>query len=229
MNDLRKRRRGIDAAGLTLAEMLISMGASVLIIGALLLSSMSLQKTLRNSEIYATAYSDQRRLTDYLARDVRRAVGLARTNAAGVRTPISLEPVTVTLADRASLILKLPAYYRSNVAHHAEYDDALEVVGNSERLDYGTKGEGPAPTVEVSFRRIFHGPERSVCFVRQEAGVDEVIVRGASDLSAHVAVEDGAQTIIIKTWFRNSQNKAAKLVSTYDRLLLRNPPLGFKP
>ena len=222
---LRHRR----SAAFSLAEMMVSMSASVIILGALILSAMSLRRGLHSNETYTGAYSDQRRLTDYVGRDLRRAVALARTDEAGERSEIGNEPTVVTIDDRASLILTLPAYYRSNTRSDAEYDDPLEVVGGQQRLDYGTSEEGLAPTVEVTFRKMFYAKEKCVCFIRQEAGIEEVIVRKAENLRIQVTVDGGGQTSGVKIWYRSTELGPAPLVSTYDRLLLRNPPLTYQP
>lgn len=219
------RRRRSATGAFTFVEMMISVGASVLVIGALLLSSMSLRRALNSSKVYADAYSDQRRVTDYIGRDLRRAVAVAITDAAGVRTEVAGDPATVLIADRATLILTLPAYYRSNARADAGFETPLDVVANEQRLDYGTP-EGLAPPVDVTFRRIFYGRENCFCFVRQEAGTDEVIVRHAESLFVQVSIAASAQESSIKTWFRSSELGPAPLVSTYDRLLLRNPPLS---
>jgi type II secretory pathway pseudopilin PulG len=214
--------------GFTLAEMMVSLGASVIVIGALLLSAVSLRRALNSNRIYAEAYSDQRRLTDYIGRDLRRAVAVAFTDSDGVRTEVAGTPSTVLIADRATLIVTLPAYYRGNARTDANYEAPLEVVADQQRLDYGTPA-GLAPPVEVSFRKIFYGREGCVCFVRQEAGTEEVIVRNAESLFVQVSIAASAQESSIKTWFRSSQLGPAPLVSTYDRLLLRNPPLTYRP
>ena len=221
--------RPLSATGaFTFMEMMISVAASVIVIGALLLSAMSLRRALNGSKVYADAYSDQRRVTDYIGRDLRRAVAVAMTDSAGIRTEVTGDPATVLVADRSTLILTLPAYYRSNVRADANFETALDVVANEQRLDYGT-AEGLAPPVEVSFRKIFYGKENCFCFVRQEAGTTEVIVRHAENLFVQVSLAAGAQESSIKTWFRSSELGPAPLVSTYDRLLLRNPPLSYRP
>lgn len=71
--------------------------------------------------------------------------------------------------------------------------------------------------------------QNCVCFVRQEAGVDDVIVRGAENLFVEVNVLQGAQTATIKSWFQAPYSRVAPLVTTYDRLMLRNPPLDARP
>lgn len=209
-------------------ELMVSMGISTAVIGALLLSSMGMQRSLNSNKIYADAYSDQRRATDYIARDLRRAVGIAVTDSAGTRTEVAGMAATVLIADRASLIVTLPAYYRGDAREDANYDTALDVVADSRRLDYGTPA-GLSPPVEVSFRKIFYGKEQCVCFVRQEAGHDEVIVRHAENLYVQVSIAADGQTGTMKTWFRSTALGPAPLVSTYDRLLLRNPPLDYRP
>lgn len=223
---LRRHRHGIRA--FTLLEVMVSVGASVIVVGALLLSSMSLQRALHSSKTYADAYSDQRRLTDYIGRDLRRAVAVAITDGDGMRSEAAGVPATVIIGDRATLILTLPAYYRSNMRGDPDYEVPLEVVANEQRLDYGTP-EGLAAPVQASFRKIFFGKENCVCFVREEAGTQEVIVRHAENLFVQVTIAAGAQASSIKTWFRSSALGPAPLVSTYDRLLLRNPPLTYRP
>ena len=88
----------------TFMEMMISVAASVIVIGALLVSAISLRRALNSSKVYADAYSDQRRVTDYIGRDLRRAVAVAMTDAAGIRTEVTGDAATVLIADRATLI-----------------------------------------------------------------------------------------------------------------------------
>ncbi len=224
----RFRSRGIGAQAFTVMELVISTALSSAIIAALLLSSMSLQRAMNSSRIYADAYSDQHRVTDYIGRDLRRAVGISMTNPDGIRSEVAGAPANVIIADRATLIITLPAYYRSDTRADAEYEKPLDVVADSQRIDYGTSA-GIAPPVEVSYRKIFYGKEGSVCFVRQEAGKDEVVVRRAENLSVQVSLAAEGQDGAIKTWFRSPELGPAPLVSTFDRLLLRNPPLNFRP
>ena len=69
----------------TLAEMMISMVGSSVIIGALLYSSMQLQRSLHAGEAYAGLQADQHRLLDYVTRDLRRAIGIGSTQTIGGR------------------------------------------------------------------------------------------------------------------------------------------------
>ena len=210
----------------SLVETMVSMGASVIILGGLLMSSLSFQKAVHASEQYAGSYSDQRRLIDYFSRDLRRSVSIAATDSSGVRHPVT--GGTVAVADRATLILTLPGYYKSESPQNTGYDDSLEVVGTDERLDYGTTG-GLAPTVEISFRKVFLSSEGCVCFLRKEAPADEIIVRNAENLFAEVTVGKGGRSAVVKAWFRTAYSNRQPLVSTFDEILLRNPPLDLHP
>ncbi len=224
----RQRRHRAGAAGFTMIEMMVSMGVSAAVIGALLISSMAMQRSLNSNKIYADAYSDQRRVTDYIGRELRRAIGMAVTDSAGIRTDATGTPVTVNISDRASFMVTLPAYYRSDGRDDPNYQTPLDVVADATRLDYGTSA-GLSQPVVVSFRKMYFSKENCVCFVRQEAGKDEVIVRHAENLYVQVTIAADGQTGSMKTWFRSSTIGPAPLVSTYDRLLLRNPPLSYRP
>ncbi len=207
------------AAGFSLPEMTVSMAASVIILGALLLSSLSIQKSLHGSEVYAGSYSDQRRVIDYLGRDLRRAVGVAATDAAGAPQP--LIDRTVDVSERATIVLTLPGYYKSNAPAAGDFDEALPVVVAQNRPTYGTPS-GAAPTVEVTYRKVYISRERCVCFVRREAGTDDVIVRPAEDLFLQVSLGRDGRTGLVKVWFRSAFSGPRPLVSTFDELMLRN-------
>ncbi len=216
------------AAAFTMVEMMFAMGATVIVVGALLLSAISLRRALNSSETYAEAYSDQRRLTDYIGRDLRRAVSLAVTDDSGTRTDVAGTAASVLLGKAATLIVTLPAYYRSNTRDDVDFETPLDVVADPKRLDYGTAA-GLAQPVEVIFRKQFDAKEQSVCFIREEAGIPEIIVRKADALFVQVGIAATAQECTIKTWFRSTRLGPAPVVSTFDRLLLRNPPLNYMP
>jgi hypothetical protein len=214
-------------AGTSLVEMMISIAVSVIVIGALLTSSMAIQKAIHGSEVFANGYSDQRRVTDYIARDLRRSLAVAATDALGVRCTVGSDAITI--ADLATLVVSVPGYYKSNDPNNSDFNQALPVIETDERLDYGTPADGFAPPVEVSFRKVFLAAEGCVCFVRQEAGVDEVIVRKAENLFVQVSISADGRTGTVKTWFRGAYSSTSPLVCTFDELMLRNAPLDFNP
>src|SRR5688500_15333592 len=134
----------------TIAELMIAMALSIMIIAALTLSAIQLQKSLYASETYALSSSDQRRLVDYIARDLRRSVGIAVTKPDGTTAPLGAEKVSIK--DGTGLVLTLHGYYKSNVPGTADFANPLPVITTASRVDYGSSG-GPAPGVPVTFRR----------------------------------------------------------------------------
>src|SRR5204862_2922409 len=100
-------------AAISLAEILICMGMMSVILGCLLTSSLALQKTLQNSERYATYYSDQHRLIDFVGRDLRRAVAIGATDVDGLVQEVPGSEITVEQRGRISVTL--PDYYLSDV------------------------------------------------------------------------------------------------------------------
>jgi hypothetical protein len=200
----------------TLVEVMISLAASTMILGALFVSAFSIQKVLHGSETYSVSYGDQKRLSDYLGRDLRRAIEVDFTDSDGNRRPLGLE--TVSVQDRATLILTLPDYYQSDDPTNPNYTAPQPVTTNTGRIDYGSAG-----TVEVTFRKIFVGSEGSTCYVRQEAANEQVIVGSADNLTLQISLSPDGCTGLVKSWFRAPYSTIGPLVSTSEQFMLRNP------
>src|SRR4051812_24382088 len=149
-------KRGSLCAAISLAEILICMGMMSIILGCLLSSSLTLQKTLQNSERYAGYYSDQHRLMDFVGRDLRRAVALSATDAGGADQPVPGPPIDID--QLGTLCLTLPGYYQSDVPTDAGFDAALPIVPTDPHVDYGS-ASGPAKPVQVAFRKIYVAAE----------------------------------------------------------------------
>lgn len=209
------------SAAFTMAEMMISVAGSAIIIGALLLSSVGLQRTFRASELYAAAQADQRRLLDYLTRDLRRAVGVATCASVngGASTKVGSDPVNVD--GDVGLLLTLPGYYKNNSPETADYDQPLPVVSKDQHADYGT-ATGVAPAVPVIFRKTFVASEGCVCFVRQEADAQLVIVRDAADLSTRITLNPDGTSCLVEVWFASPYSSSRPLVAAHDQIMLRN-------
>ena len=201
-------------AAFTLAEVMISMGASTVMLCALMLGCVGIQRALHNSEQYATRQADQRRLLDYLSRDLRRAVGIAAVVA---DVPGKIDSVSV--AGDTALRLTLPAYYQGQMPASADYDQILPVVVTESGVGYGS---GAAPGVTVSIRKAYLAQEKSVCFLRKEAEHEEVIVRDAGAIDLTVTLAEDGRTCRVAVVFRSPYSKTAPLVGTYDQVLLRN-------
>lgn len=209
----------VSHGGFTLAEVQIGMALTLVILGALFTGSLGMQKALRGSEAYAAHSADQRRLLDYVGRDIRRSLRITATDASG--NPITLPAEGVTIADRASLVVTLPPYYKSNNPADGDFDVALPVVTTGSEIGYGT-AQGFAPEVLVTFRKLFVGREGSVCWIRVEAGAEEVIVRKAENLNLRVSLASDGRSCALQAWFRSQFSDLRPLVSSYDRILLRN-------
>ena len=205
--------------GFSLAEVMVAMVASVLVIGALFVGSIGLQKTSYNSERFATDQSDQRLLMDFLSRDLRRAIGIATVT--GVAAPVKLAANFATVENQTDLVITLPAYYKSHLPTSAEFDDPLPVIANGDRTAYGD-ASGPAPSFSVTFRKLFVGEEGCVCFVRQEADARRVLIRHADDLHVRLTVASDGKSCALQTWFASSFSRERPSVAAFDRVMLRN-------
>jgi type II secretory pathway component PulJ len=62
-----------NVAGFTLSELLVAVGVSSLVLAAITLTSISLQKSMTAVDDYFATHNQQIRIIDYLGRDVRRS------------------------------------------------------------------------------------------------------------------------------------------------------------
>jgi hypothetical protein len=83
-----KRKLPSYCQAFTLSEMMITLAATAVVLGAILTSSSSLQKSFNAIDSYFATHMQQIRIVDYLSRDVKR--GLA------VTTSPDLQTVTIT-------------------------------------------------------------------------------------------------------------------------------------
>jgi hypothetical protein len=207
--------------GFTMAEMLIALTGSTIIIGAMMLSSVSLQKAFRASEQFAAGQADQRRLIDYLARDLRRAVGIATSTQVNGSAATKVRGESVVVEKETALVLTLPGYYQSNAPDDAKFDAVLPVMVTERRADYGTAA-GQAPGVPVLFRKVFVAKEGCVCFVRQEAEAQEIIVRRAEELQTRITLQPDGTACVVEVWFQAAYGSARPVVAAHDVVMLRN-------
>ncbi len=199
--------------------MLVSMAASVVIIGGLLLGSIGLHKTLHENYVFTTRYSDQRRLIDYLARDLRRAVFIAAKDASGL--PIPVTGKTINIDENGSLVFTLPGYYRSNVPTDGNYDQAYPVIATEQGVEYGDSS-GAAPTVNVWVKKMYVPEEGCICFVRKEGDTVQVIARDAATLGLTVQFAADETSCEVAARFTSPVRGHEEFVTTFDHVLLRN-------
>src|SRR2546423_14730375 len=79
-----KLKTSTSRLAFTLAEMMIALSASGMLLGATLTSSTSLQKSFNAIDTYFGTHMQQIRIVDYLSRDVKR--GLIVTTSADLQT-----------------------------------------------------------------------------------------------------------------------------------------------
>ncbi len=213
------RRPVAHQAGFTLVEMLIALGSSVVILGTLIAGALGLQKSMRASEEYATRQAEQRRMIDYIARDLRRSIFLGVRNGPGAARQAASG--SILLSGTTTLEAVIPGYYKVNTPGSAGFDEALPVVMLDDGADYGRDGKA-APTVNVGFRKIFVGAEKSVCFVREEAGTTDIIVRDAENLEFRATISADGKMAALECWFRPRNRKGSSVISSFDQVMLRN-------
>jgi hypothetical protein len=205
----------------TLGEMMIGLAGSVIVIGALLFGSIGLQKSLHASELYAAYQADQRRILDYLSRDLRRSISIASATTMSGSAAATLAAGSITVENQTALVLTLPGYYQGNEPGANDYDRPLAVMAADDRVDYGTAA-GLAPGVTVIFRREYLASEGCVCFVRQEAEAKLIIAHHAENLHLQVTVAPDGASCLVQVSFQSPYSGVAPLVTTYDSVMLRN-------
>jgi len=84
-----------SASGLTLLEMLMTMASSSIVLAALIVSGVALQRSFAAMEGYSIAQGDQLRVSDYISMDVRRAL-------------------TASVDNNNALTVTFPNYYDAN-------------------------------------------------------------------------------------------------------------------
>lgn len=83
------------ASGLTLVEMLMTMASSSIVLAALIIGGVALQRSFAAMEGYSIAQGDQLRVSDYISMDVRRAL-------------------TASVDNNNTLTVIIPNYYDAN-------------------------------------------------------------------------------------------------------------------
>jgi hypothetical protein len=203
---------------------MVSLGASVVVLGGLLAGSIGIQRSLHNSEVYTAHYASSRRLIDCVARDLRRSVAITVVTAGG--SSAAANGQTVTFSDDTSIVFTLPGYYRSNEPTDSGYDQPLSVVNTDGGPAYGS-GSTPAASVLVNFRKFHVAQESSICFVREEDGARQTLVRNAKNLNITLRFSPDGRSCTVEAWFKSPLSGYKRDIATCDRVMLRNglPPL----
>jgi hypothetical protein len=232
--------RSATKRAFSLAEVLIATAASTIIMGALVVATTSLSRTFQATEAYARAQSGQVRLIDSLALDLRRSVAVSTTDTTPLVYRSGLGPEKHLIDHYNFLTIRIPGYYESNVRTSAAYRRASTLFSTGRSVRYGGL-TGIRPFVTVQYRKAFVREYGSQCYIRREAGVDQVIVEKAEAMDLDITTGE-LNSFIVDTWFvpsfsRHNQaagrmddldrpSGTARLTSS-DRVMLRNPRIDL--
>ena len=150
--------------------MLVSVGCGSLILAAVILAGVSLQKSYAALEGYTTAEADQLRVLDYVAMDCRRA------------TAASVGTVTVNGVTESQLVLTLPTYYNSSTSSTATFNTPSITSGS---LKYGTIS-GNTVTANTDIVKVYYQQTGSN-FTREVKVTDSTGATVRSDVTTAIA------------------------------------------
>jgi len=131
--------------GFTLIELLISLGISVIIMGAIVVAMAAFQQDFSAEDDYYQSTADQMRILDYIARDVRDALsGVVSNNGQTltVQLPDYIDPATN--APRTPTVKPGKPKSAGNVSYFANAGDSVTVT-------YGVNG-GIVTRTQVALR-----------------------------------------------------------------------------
>lgn len=150
--------------------MLVSIGCSSLILAAILLAGVSLQKSYASLESYSTAEANQLRVLDYIAMDSRRA------------TYAQVNTVTVNGVSLSQLQLTLPAYYNSSTSNTATFNTPTLSGGS---LGFGSFSGGTVtPNTDIVY--VYY-QQTGTSFTREVKVTDSTGATTRSDVTTAIA------------------------------------------
>jgi hypothetical protein len=99
-------------AGFTLVELLTAATITTVILGAVALGSLALQRSFAGNKAYMKATADSARVIDYISQDLRNASSVSRLTGS-VSTSFKVGNFNITDTDQ--LCIFVPDYYLSNI------------------------------------------------------------------------------------------------------------------
>ncbi len=236
--------------GFTLPELSVSLAASSIVFGGVMLTTISLTRSFDATEKSARAQAAQVRLIDSIAMDLRRATAISVTTSAtsnpsaigntsaklsssGTSSMTILDgtydPVNNRVGGRTNastyLTLTIPGYYKSNTPSSSDYQNVTTLISTGRAVRYGTWAGVAADNV-VQYRQAFVPTYGTECFIRREAGVDRVIAEKAELIGVAVTAQaDGTFVITasLTPTFSNRGSRTTIRELSSDRVMLRNP------
>lgn len=113
----RKCQLTSDQCGVALLEMLVSSAAALAIIGSLITASVAISKSIAATRQYSANTTNQNRVMDYIAQDLRRAVRIG-TLVSSVSTPLIAQQ-NFEITDTNILTIDVPDFYAGNSPDNA--------------------------------------------------------------------------------------------------------------
>ena len=139
------------ASGLTLVEMLMTMASSSIVLAALIIGGVALQRSFAAMEGYSIAQGDQLRVSDYISLDVRRAL-------------------TASVDNNNALTVTIPNYYDAN-NDNPKWSNAHAVAPSFDANGAIQYGGG---TTIIKYYRLASN------FIREVNGTANIIARNVS-------------------------------------------------
>jgi Tfp pilus assembly protein FimT len=230
MHGKAKARQTNSVGGFSLAELMVALAVTSLVMGGLTVTAISLGKSFKATELYSKSNSAQIRLIDAMAMDLRRAVSISITTSSdsnpsstsntstrfaysssdptqntktirdGTFDPIALRS-GVASAPSTYLTLQIPGYYKSNSIATANYRLETMLTSTGRTVCYGNPaGSGVAPPVTVQYREGYLSKYGSQCYIRREAGVDTVIAAQAELMDLDITAKSDG-SFVVDSWF----------------------------
>lgn len=214
-----------SSSGSSLVETLIAVTITVIAISAIYVGSITLQKSFRAAQHYSTTQASQLRVLDYVAMDLRRAVGYpsAATSASAVGLPTGAVPV---------LELLIPNYYDTSDPDNPKPRDPK--IGPNGEVYYGASAQD---LVRVSYFTLTGAGSNGLktCDVYRSVTSNgstktTQLVQGAEDFTLTFAADDPKQQLVntkitFPPMFRpfvDSGNVYKDGTATYATVLVRN-------
>lgn len=191
------KRPAPSLSAFSLVELLISMSVTTLILGALVVGSIALQRSAMGGADYAMNVNDQTRICDYIALDMRRAYSVSTDGTTVTLTiPKMYNADGTKNAPHITQVLGWPASYKKH--HHHKHKN--EIVG--EVVDYGTG----TTTQTIKYYRS------GSVFIREVDGAQKTIANNVADFS--LTVSDIDETSYMQLTFNPLFHSAVTSVAT---------------
>ncbi len=187
-------------AAFTLAELMMSVALSSVILGAIIVASVTVQKSIQASQDYTTGMAAQVRVLDYIGLDVRRAI-------------------TVTSTGNHSFDLQIPDYYdtskSSPVPRQPTLPPTAKMGTSSVPLYYGTG------TITVSYS------QQGTNIIRSYNGTQTVLVSNVASIDMEANTKDPNVTVTISfipTFHHGTavDDSTKKVTTMTTSILMRN-------